>query len=137
MLRRQLPSGLGIDPLLTENEVCAWTGMSLRTLQRKRKDGVIHGIPWNARRYRFKKSEIEHFIEAAEQGSLVRFGGNKHEIAEALGKQSSPAAAVDPQSQGLQLVSSQPDLPRAKLPPQRRRAKAKTKPGRRPLERAK
>jgi hypothetical protein len=74
VLSRQVPSHLDIDPLLTENEVCAWLSMSLRTLQRKRKAGLIAAIPWNARRYRFRKSEIERFIKAAEQGTVVGFG---------------------------------------------------------------
>jgi Helix-turn-helix domain len=81
VLSRQVPSHLDIDPLLTENEVCAWLSMSLRTLQRKRKAGLIAAIPWNARRYRFRKSEIERFIKAAEQGTVVGFGTDKQEIA--------------------------------------------------------
>jgi hypothetical protein len=55
--------------------------MSLRTLQRKRKAGLIAAIPWNARRYRFRKSEVERFIKAAEQGTVVGFGTDKQEIA--------------------------------------------------------
>ena len=83
MLERQLPPNFGIDPLLTENDVCAVTRMSLRTLQRKRKAGLIHGIAWNARRYRYKKSEVERFIQAAEKATVVRFGGDKKETAKA------------------------------------------------------
>jgi hypothetical protein len=74
VLTDRLPPHLDIDPLLTENEVAAWLRMSLRTLTRKRKAGLIHGIPWNARRYRYTKSEIERFIRAAEQGAVVYFG---------------------------------------------------------------
>jgi Helix-turn-helix domain len=81
MRRRQLPPHLALDPLLSENEVCSWVGFSLRTLQRKRKDGSIVGIPWSANRYRFRKSEIERFIAATEKETVVRFGGDKHESA--------------------------------------------------------
>ena len=77
MLPDRLPSHLGIDPLLTENETAAWLRMSLRTLTRKRQAGLIKGIPWNARRWRYRKSEIERFIAAAEGGSLVYFGDKK------------------------------------------------------------
>jgi predicted DNA-binding transcriptional regulator AlpA len=72
---------LSVDPLLSENEVCSWLGFSLRTLQRKRKDGSIVGIPWSANRYRFRKSEIERFIATTEKETIVRFGGDKHESA--------------------------------------------------------
>jgi hypothetical protein len=81
MRRRQLPPRLALDLLLSENEVCSWVGFSLRTLQRKRKDGSIVGIPWSANRYRFRKSEIERFIAATEKETVVRFGGYQHESA--------------------------------------------------------
>jgi hypothetical protein len=74
MLKNSLPPHLGIDPLLTEHEVAVWLRMSLRTLTRKRKAGLIRGIPWNARRWRYRKSEIERFISAAEAGTIVYFG---------------------------------------------------------------
>jgi len=85
MRRRQLPPHLALDPLLSENEVCSWVGFSLRTLQRKRKDGSIVGIPWIANRYRFRKSEIERFIAATEKETVVRFGGDQHESASSPG----------------------------------------------------
>jgi hypothetical protein len=74
MLKDSLPPHLGVDPLLTEHEVAVWLRMSLRTLTRKRQAGLIKGIPWNARRWRYRKSEIERFIAAAEQGGHVYFG---------------------------------------------------------------
>ena len=77
MLPDRLPSHLAIDPLLTETETATWLRMSLRTLTRKRQAGLIQGIPWNARRWRYRKSEIERFIAAAEGGALVYFGDKK------------------------------------------------------------
>lgn len=75
-----LPTSLAIDPLLTEKETAGWLRMSLRTLARKRKAGLIHAIPWNARRYRYRKSEVERFICATEQTTRVYFGGRPEEI---------------------------------------------------------
>jgi hypothetical protein len=87
----RLPPHLDIDPLLIENEVAAWLRMSLRTLTRKRKAGLIQGIPWNARRYRYRKSEIERFIRAAEQGAVVYFGAG-----EEAGRAKANAALLNP-----------------------------------------
>jgi helix-turn-helix protein len=74
MLKRQPSPYLEVDPLLTEGHVAAWTGRSLRTLARRRKDGSIKAIPWDARRYRYRKSEVERFIRSREENTTVYFG---------------------------------------------------------------
>ena len=74
MLPDRLPSHLAVDPLLTETETATWLRMSLRTLTRNRQAGLIQGIPWNARRWRYRKSEIERFINSREKQGVVYFG---------------------------------------------------------------
>ena len=53
------------DDAQRPQQVCDMLGVSMATLARYRKQGKIKSIQLNSRTHRFRKSEIERFLEAA------------------------------------------------------------------------
>jgi predicted site-specific integrase-resolvase len=56
------------DPILTAREVCKVLRCNNKTLYRRRRDGLIVGIPVNSRTFLYRESVIRKYLANAEAG---------------------------------------------------------------------
>ena len=69
VIREELKSASSSDPLMTADQVAEALGYSVHQVHRLKREKKLHGFMLGGNSLRFRRSEVERFIQAREQAA--------------------------------------------------------------------